>query len=96
MTPQQLDAQSPVKVNRWIDIDSEESKQIDDNRQFTKHVLNMGLESLPDSPAFLYTDTDGRIWGFNPKNPEAPHYPFHLETERGELVGLRMARKAAN
>jgi hypothetical protein len=95
--PEELDAQSPVKVSRWLDVHSEEFKQIDDYRPFTMKLLRMGFEDNgPQDPAWMYTDSMGRVWGHDPRDPSKPHYPLHMETQRGEVIGMRLSKKAAN
>jgi hypothetical protein len=96
-SPEELDAQSPVKISRFIDIDSQECKEMDEDRAFTKKLILMGFEGNgPDDPPFMYLDKNGRIWGRNPKNPSSPHYPLHFTSPRGELIGYKMSKKAAN
>ena len=96
MSPAELDKQSPVRISRWLDIDSSELKEIDDDRKFTKKIILMGFEEQPGSPAWMYTDAQGRIFGWNPKNPDAPHYPLHFTAPSGELIGYKISKKAAN
>ncbi len=97
LKPDLLDRQSPVKVNRWIDIDSDECKELDQDRKFTKKILLMGFQDNgPDDPAWMYVDGLGRVWGKDPRNPSSQHYPLHFETARGELIGYRIVKKAAN
>ena len=87
-SPQELDAQSPIKINRWVDIDSEEFYELDEDPGLTKKFLRLGFQE----PAFFFTDTLGRIWG---KGENGKYYPYHFN--RGKtLYGYRMAKKAAN
>lgn len=88
LTPKELDAQSPVVINRWIDIDSEESKAKDEDRQLTKKMQMIGFED-----GWMSTDSFGRIWGYD--EVRDIYYPFHFEFNK-ELIGYRIATKAAN
>lgn len=89
MTPAELDAQSKIKVDRWIEVHSQECKDIDDGLHwFTIKCMNIGFED-----GFMFVDTLGRIWGRNRETSEC--YPFHTEHGK-ELVGYRLAKKAAN
>lgn len=89
MKPIDLDQQSPIKIDRWIDIGSEEWKELDDNPAFTKKVLRFGLED-----GWLFTDSLGRVWG-KPQEPNKPHFPFHFNVGK-KLYGYRLPQKAAN
>lgn len=82
----QLDKQSIVYISKWVDIDSPEAKANDDNRVFTKKVLNMLLNSND-----LFTDELGRVWGQGKEN----FYPFHLEVGK-QLWGIKIIKNAAN
>lgn len=88
-TPQELDAQCKVKIDRWIEIGSEEWRDLDDNPAFTKKILRLGLHH---SEPFLFTDTLGRIWG---KGNDGTFYPFHFEYGN-KLLGYRIAALALN
>lgn len=89
MTPKKLDAQSPVQIDKWLDVDSEECREKDDNYDLTKKILKMGFEE----PAFLFVDSLGRIWG---KSEEGePMYPFHFEYGK-KLIGFRISKRAVN
>lgn len=90
MTPKELDEQSPVIIDKWVDVDSEECRDKDDNRDFTKKILRMGFED----PAFLFVDSLGRIWG-KPTDPGTPAYPFHFEYGK-KLIGYRISKRAVN
>lgn len=87
-SPQELDAQSPIKITRWVDIDSEEFYDLDDDPGLTKKFLRIGFRE----PAFFFCDTLGRIWG---KGENGIYYPYHFN--RGKtLYGYRISKKAAN
>lgn len=87
-TPQQLDLQSPIKIDRWIAIDSEEWKELDDNPVLTKRMLRL----MFIEPAYLFTDSMGRIWG---KGQDGSYYPFHFN-KGSKLFGYRLPKLAAN
>jgi hypothetical protein len=87
LTPAQLDTQSHVQVHKWLDMNSEECKDKDNNPAFTKKCLRIGMEE-----GFLFTDLQGRIWG---KGDDGSFYPFHFEYCK-KLYGFRLAAKAAN
>jgi len=96
LSPAQLDLQSPVKIDYWVDINSKEWKDLEevyvDEALSIKKVLKIGFEE----PAFLFTDTLGRIWG---KKESGQYYPLHFEAGWGtekKLVGYRLAVKASN
>lgn len=72
MTPEQLDAQSAIKIDKWVDLESEDAKLMDDNRDLTKKMLRIGFEE-----GVMITDSDGRVWGHDPKG--GPWFPFHFE-----------------
>ena len=87
-SPAELDAQSKIKIDRWIDIDSEEWRDLDDDPGLTKKFLKIGFKE----PAFFFTDTHGRVWG---KGENGFYYPYHFN--RGKtLIGYRIPTKAAN
>ena len=88
LTPHQLDLQSKIKIDKWLDIDSDEVRNLDDNYAFTKKCIKLGFQE----PAYMFTDTNGRIWG---KGTDGLYYPFHFN--RGKiLIGYRLSKKAAN
>lgn len=88
MNPAEFDKQSPIKIKRWVDIDSEEAKALDNDRALTKKMLKIGFEEK-----FMTLDSLGRIWGINKENNI--YYPFHFENGN-DLIGYRIAKKAAN
>lgn len=89
MNPKELDAQNIIKIDEWVDIDSERWREVDDNPSFTKKIIRLGFEE----PPFLFADTLGRLWG---KSKETERYfPFHLEYGK-KLIGFRISKKAAN
>jgi hypothetical protein len=87
LSPSILDEQSEVKIDKWIDINSEECKDKDDNLPLTKKWLKWGIEDN-----FLFADRNGRVWG---KGNEGKYYPYHLEYGK-KLYGIRLAQVAAN
>lgn len=83
LSPKELDAQSPVIIDRWVDLDSEEFKQMDHRfLQFTKDIIRMGI-CVPD----LF----GRLWG----KGDNCYYPLHDEYA-GKNIGYRISKKAVN
>ena len=93
ISPKELDAQSPIKIDRFVEIGSEEHRYLDDNVEFTKTCLK-GLKDAPDSPAFLSLDRDGRVWSAKP-NEDGKYYPLHFEHGK-RLIGYRNSKFAAN
>lgn len=87
LTPEELDLQSSVVLDDWVDIDSERWKDTDDNPMFTKKILRMGMGD------FLFVDTLGRVWGKSKE--ENKFYPFHYEYGK-KKYGYRIPGKAAN
>ena len=97
LTPAQLDKQSPVKIDRYIDVNSAESKLLDEYRTYTgdgcdllnvKKLLLWALDS-----GMLFLDSSGRIWG-NKQNSDEK-YPLHFESG-DKLIGYRVSKKATN
>lgn len=87
-TPAELDAQSPITVDRWLDVDSKELQELDENPALTKKWLKLGFQE----PAYLFTDTLGRVWG---KGENGKYYPFHFKSGKS-LIGYRVSIRAAN
>lgn len=87
-TPKQLDAQSPVRIHRWLDIDSEECRAQDETNQNARKWLRQQMES-----GFMFLDSDGRVWCKHRDKPE--YYPYHFESG-SSLIGYRISKKAAN
>lgn len=91
-SPKELDAQSVIKIDEWLDVSSQRCKDIDDDYALTKRMLKVGFEE----PAFLACDLDGRIFG---RGENGRYYPFHFEYGHGDskkLIGYRLSSKAAN
>ena len=86
LTTKSLDQQSSVRIDKWIELDSEEWKNVDDNPSFTKKCIKIGFEEK-----FIFTDSLGRLWckGSN------CYHPFHLEYKNC-YYGLKISAKAAN
>ncbi len=59
-TPKELDAQSRVHIDRWIDVDSVECKEIDDGYDLTKKIIRLLFDK---EPAYLFADQRGYLWG---------------------------------
>lgn len=83
-----LDAQSVINIDYWIDVDSAEAKEKDSDRKITKKFMMIGFEE-----GVLFTDSSGRIWGYNKE--KNIYYPFHFEYEN-KLIGFKISKKAAN
>ena len=88
MTPQEFDAQSPVKIDKWLDIESSDAKDMDSDRDLTKKMIRIGFED-----GWMVTDSLGRIWGKS--ESKGTYFPFHFEYGK-QLIGYRIAAKAAN
>jgi hypothetical protein len=87
-SPKELDAQSKISIDRWIEVDAEECQKLDNTYAFTKKCIKLGFME----PAYLFSDSDGRIWG---KGQDGHYYPFHF-TSFGKNLGYRMSTRAAN
>lgn len=87
-SPKELDAQSKIKLDGWVDLDSERWREVDDDPGLTKKFIRLGFKE----PAFFFTDSDGRIWG---KGEDGLYYPYHLEYGK-KKYGIRINAKAAN
>lgn len=87
-SPKELDAQALIKVDAWVDLDSERWREIDDDPALTRKWLKL----LMKEPAYLFTDSDGRVWG---KGENGIYYPYHTEYGK-KLYGVRISKKAAN
>ena len=88
MSPEQLDTQSPVKIDRWIDIDSKECKMIDEFHSFFKETLTWAFNSN-----LMFLDSLGRIWGNKPNSSQK--FPIHFEHGK-QLIGYRITKRASN
>lgn len=87
-SPKELDAQSLVQLDGWVDLDSERWREVDSDPGLTKKWLHM----LMREPAYLFTDTNGRVWG---RGENGVYYPYHLEYGKKKF-GIRMPKKAAS
>lgn len=87
-SPAALDAQSKIKVHRWIELGSEEWRMLDETPEFTKRIVHLGFQE----PAYLFTDLNGRIWG---KGEDGYYYPFHFN-KGTTIIGYRISKRAAN
>jgi len=90
MNTKELDLQSDVVIVKWVDVDSEECKLIDDNIDFTKKIIRLGFQG-PDP--FLFTDSMGRVWG--KQNENGKYFPLHFEYGK-QLIGYRISKNASN
>lgn len=87
-TPKELDAQSLVHLDGWVDLDSERWREIDPDPGLTKKWIKLGFQE----PAYFLLDSDGRIWG---RGENGYYYPYHLDYGK-KKYGIRIAKKAAN
>jgi hypothetical protein len=62
---------------------------LDDNYDFTMRIVKT---LLLKEPAYLFTDSSGRIFG---KGEDGIYYPFHTE-HNGRLIGYKISKRAAN
>lgn len=82
LSSKELDAQSPIKIDIWIDVESEEAKRIMKYPLFTKEILRLNICKVDDL---------GRLWG----EGSSGYYPLHDEY-KGKIIGWRVAKMAAN
>lgn len=86
-SPKELDAQSSVHIDEWVDVGSDKFREIVGDLGVFKYFIRWGFHD----PPFLFTDSMGRVWGhFNNR-----WFPFH-DVVRGRAYGYRYATKAAN
>jgi hypothetical protein len=85
LSTEELDKQSPVRIDLWLDIESEECKDKDPDIVLTKKWMKIGFEDK-----FLFTDSLGRVWG---RGNEGRFYPYHFNIGK-RLYGIRIAKKA--
>jgi hypothetical protein len=87
LTPKQLDAQSIILIDKWLDIHSEECEEKDNNIALSKNWLN-----LLSKDGTLSTDSMGRIWM---KNDDNGYHPYHFDF-KNKNYGYRLAVSADN
>lgn len=87
LSPKELDAQSIVRIDEWVVLDSPKHKETDDYYAFSKSMLDKCSGN-----GFLRADLLGRLW-VHGVNQEM--YPYHYEYGN-KLYGLRIATAAAN
>lgn len=85
--PAELDRQSRVRIDRWLDVESQECRDLDDMPDFTRQCLRAGADG-----GFMFVDVLGRIWG---RGTGGYFYPFHFE-HGSKLYGYRLASTALN
>lgn len=88
LTSSALLAQTHVRIDRWVDINSEECADLDPDMELTHRILKIGVEA-----GVMGVDGQGRIWGRGP-NAEK-YYPLHFEWGK-KLIGYRFASTADN
>lgn len=86
LSPIELDKQSDVTIDEWVDLDSSRWRDTDEDCSFTKKTINMLLGED------LFTDSLGRLWI---QSSGGKYYPFHYEYGKKKL-GVRIAKKASN
>lgn len=87
-TPEELDKQSEIQLDGWVEVGSERWREVDDDPALTKRWLRMGFME----PPFFFTDSLGRVWG---KGENGKWYPFHTEYGK-KKYGFRISTKATN
>ncbi len=85
--PTELDNQSNVKIHRWVDLDSEEIRMLDDNIDLTKKWYKMLFGD------YMFADSLGRLWCRGETSDK--WFPYHFENS-GKNYGIRVSKKAAN
>jgi hypothetical protein len=88
LTPQQLNAQCPVKIDEWIDVYSQRAREIDDMYDITIKWLKIAVESN-----MIFIDSLGRLWA--QIDQVGIYAPYHIEYGH-KLVGYRVSARAAN
>ena len=86
LSPKELDQQCRIKISRWVDIFSQECREMDNDHQLTIKWFKLLQGDT------LLTDRDGRVWG---KGKDNYWYPFHFEYGKS-LIGYRVSARAAN
>jgi hypothetical protein len=86
--PKELDAQSPIKIDEWLELGSEKHLQIDDDPSLTKKWFML----LTKNPAYILLDNLGRSWC---KNDNGKFCPYHIENG-DKKYGIRFSQKASN
>jgi hypothetical protein len=86
----EVEKKSIVKINRWVDVDSKEFKEMSSPAEIilTKKVVK--AISFKDSG--ISTDELGRIWS---KNEDGSFWPLHSEIGK-EIIGFKVSKMAAN
>jgi hypothetical protein len=86
--PKDLDRQCSVSICKWIDLFSEEARNIDPDHKLSVEWYKM----LTKEPADLYLDANGRIWGVS---NNGIYFPYHF-SYGNQLIGYKISSKAAN
>jgi hypothetical protein len=85
--PAELDQQSPIRLDGWVELGSERWREVDDNHHLTKNWVKMLMGET------LFPDSLGRLWGRS--KDQTMYYPLHVEYGK-KKYGIRMSTKAAN
>jgi hypothetical protein len=85
-SPKELDDQATTKIDKWLDMYSEDVKLMDDNHELTLKWFKMffGNELFNDSMGRLWFRTEGGL--FN---------PYHFVYGKS-FYGYRVAKLASN
>jgi hypothetical protein len=87
LSPEELEKQSPIKIDEWVDIDSPKALELDPDHKLTKKWLKIGFEDK-----FLFTDSRGQIWG---RGNDGRFFPYHFNVGK-KLYGFRLSTLASN
>lgn len=85
--PQQLDAQSPVHIDEWVQVGSPLFKKLIGDQFSFDYFTKVGFRD----PPFLFLDELGRVWG----KSEDKWFPFH-DRVHGKNYGYRYANTEQN
>lgn len=89
LSPAALDAQSPIKIDEWVVVNSDKHKETDEDYLSSEQMLLTGAEN-----GFLKVDNLGRIWA---RGPGEEFLPYHYDSKTGnQFLGLRILAFAVN
>lgn len=89
MSPKDLDAQSVIQVDEWVDLGSQKHRDTDE-----WYVLSTSLLEKSSENGFLKIDSLGRLWVHG---IDQEFLPYHYDSKAGnQFLGLRIATAAAN
>jgi len=87
LTSMQLDSQSCIQLDGWVEVGSEQAKRLDQDHALAIEWLHMGSQD-----GWFVVDTQGRIFG---KSLDNNYFPYHFESG-DKKYGYRMSTLAAN